>query len=80
MFTIDKRGAFYGFVILLLLFTNLVLFADIFEQTNKLMKQEAYDASEGLFCGGIAGFLCPEGYTCKLDGSYPDAGGVCVKK
>ena len=38
----------------------------------------------GRFCGGIAANLpenqCPEGYICKLDGNYPDAGGVCVKK
>jgi len=31
------------------------------------------------FCGGIAGIICPEGYKCKYDGSYPDASGVCVK-
>lgn len=31
------------------------------------------------FCGGIAGISCPEGYKCKLEGNYPDAGGVCVK-
>ena len=31
------------------------------------------------FCGGITGKSCPEGYTCKLDGSYPDAGGKCIK-
>ncbi len=35
--------------------------------------------SEGNFCGGIAAFQCPAGYTCKLDGAYPDAGGHCVK-
>jgi hypothetical protein len=29
-------------------------------------------------CGGIAGIQCPSGYKCKLDGSYPDAGGKCV--
>ncbi len=38
---------------------------------------------EGKFCGGIAANLpqnqCPQGYTCRLDGDYPDAGGVCVK-
>lgn len=34
---------------------------------------------EGKFCGGIAAIACPEGYTCQLDGSYPDAGGKCVK-
>ena len=33
---------------------------------------------EGQFCGGIAGITCPSGYGCKLDGDYPDAGGVCV--
>ena len=34
------------------------------------------------FCGGIASgqFTCPSGYTCSLDGSYPDAGGHCAKK
>ena len=34
--------------------------------------------NEGAFCGGFAGILCPEGYSCKLEGSYPDAGGKCV--
>jgi len=34
---------------------------------------------EGQFCGGITGRVCPEGYSCKLDGNYPDAGGVCTK-
>jgi len=33
---------------------------------------------EGQFCGGIAGVSCPAGYSCKLDGKYPDAGGTCV--
>ncbi len=32
------------------------------------------------FCGGIANINCPGGYKCQLDGSYPDAGGTCVKK
>jgi len=35
---------------------------------------------EGAFCGGIAAFPCEAGLTCKLDGTYPDAGGVCVKE
>ena len=35
--------------------------------------------AQGKFCGGIAGFPCPDGYTCKLEGNYPDAGGVCQK-
>jgi len=35
--------------------------------------------AKGQFCGGIAGVACPDGYSCKLDGNYPDAGGTCVK-
>jgi hypothetical protein len=37
-------------------------------------------SNETTFCGGIAGKSCPEGYWCKLDGKYPDAGGECQKK
>src|SRR3989338_5875791 len=36
--------------------------------------------TEAKFCGGIANIECPTGYTCKLGGSYPDAGGKCVVK
>jgi hypothetical protein len=36
--------------------------------------------TQAVFCGGIAGFACPEGYVCELDGTYPDAGGHCVSK
>ena len=32
------------------------------------------------FCGGIGGIQCQEGYSCKLDGSYPDASGVCKEE
>lgn len=32
------------------------------------------------FCGGIAGVQCQLGYSCELDGDYPDAGGTCVKQ
>lgn len=39
---------------------------------------------EGRFCGGIAANLpenqCPTGYRCQLDGSHPDASGICVKQ
>lgn len=37
-------------------------------------------ALEGEFCGGIAAFQCAPGLTCKYDGTYPDAGGTCVKE
>ena len=33
---------------------------------------------ENNFCGGIAGVQCKEGYLCRLDGDYPDAGGKCI--
>ena len=32
----------------------------------------------GIQCGGIAGFSCPLGFACSLEGKYPDAGGKCV--
>ena len=35
-------------------------------------------AEEGQFCGGFAGVLCPEGYTCEMEDNFPDAGGRCV--
>jgi hypothetical protein len=30
------------------------------------------------FCGGIAAIQCADALTCNLDGSFPDAGGVCA--
>ncbi|MFZ6035391.1 MAG: hypothetical protein ACOYUB_04600 [Patescibacteria group bacterium] len=35
---------------------------------------------DGQMCGGIRGRDCPAGYTCKLDGYYPDAAGTCVRE
>ena len=35
---------------------------------------------EGGFCGGIAALPCADGLECVLSGSYPDAGGKCVKQ
>jgi len=32
---------------------------------------------EGETCSGIANLQCCDGLACKLDGNYPDAGGVC---
>ena len=37
------------------------------------------ESKVGAFCGGIAGIPCPDGLNCELEGSYPDAGGNCVK-
>ncbi len=35
-------------------------------------------ARKGEMCGGIAGISCCPGLTCKYDGTYPDASGVCI--
>ena len=35
--------------------------------------------AEGQFCGGIAAIPCQEGLHCRLEASYPDAGGKCLK-
>lgn len=32
---------------------------------------------QDMFCGGIAGIECPDGYKCVLEGDSPDAGGSC---
>jgi hypothetical protein len=45
----------------------------------KIRPPEPVGAKEGEFCGGIAGFQCASGLTCKYDGNYPDAGGLCTK-
>ena len=58
-------------------------FLTIFDQILSTFKFIDRSDAEGKFCGGIAANLpenqCPEGFSCKLDGKYPDAGGVCVK-
>lgn len=35
-------------------------------------------AKENEFCGGIAAIQCEEGFTCKMSGDFPDAGGTCA--
>lgn len=37
-------------------------------------------AKENEFCGGIAAFQCEDGFTCKMSGDFPDAGGTCTKE
>lgn len=38
------------------------------------------ESTQETFCGGFTGKSCPNGYTCQLDGNYPDAGGKCIKE
>jgi|GEM_PF-5641853 len=59
---------------------------------NAAAKADFYDLLQGVkfaaadttptapahICGGIAGFGCPAGYRCELQGDYPDASGTCV--
>ena len=55
----------------------------VYDQILSTFKFIDRSDAEGKFCGGIAANLpenqCPEGFSCKLDGKYPNAGGVCVK-
>lgn len=37
------------------------------------------EKTEGSFCGGFAGKLCPDGFECRMEGNYPDASGTCVR-
>jgi eight-cysteine-cluster-containing protein len=39
--------------------------------------RDCMQSSGRIFCGGIGGLPCPAGFKCRLEGSYPDAGGVC---
>lgn len=49
--------------------------------TFKFTPSEDDSPFEGpAFCGGIAGIICPIGYTCQYEGDFPDAGGICVKE
>ena len=57
-------------------------FLTIFNQIISTFKFLDQSNAEGKFCGGITANLpenqCPGGFYCKLDGNYPDAGGVCI--
>lgn len=80
------KPKFIALVVLLLLIGG-GAYAGIWYWQNQQLSQEAVptftprpQTTEGQFCGGIAtgAFPCPTGYSCKLDGTYPDAGGKCV--
>lgn len=36
--------------------------------------------TQGDFCGGIAAIGCAEGWSCAMNGTYPDAGGSCTQE
>ncbi|MBU1500045.1 hypothetical protein KKE48_04225, partial [Patescibacteria group bacterium] len=61
---------------------NIQNYGKMFEDINQILSTFKFtdESSEGKFCGGFAGVICPEGYSCKYDGSYPDASGKCIKK
>jgi len=67
-------------LLMLFLFGSSALIAYQSGKQKNQIPETNQKASEEKFCGGIAGVVCPEGYTCKLDGKYPDASGVCIKK
>lgn len=49
------------------------------EILDQILSTFKFIEPDKISCGGIAGKECPTGSVCKLDGNYPDAGGVCVK-
>ncbi len=53
---------------------------DIVKYANPTLTPTTTETPQGHFCGGIAGVECPDGFQCKLDGNYPDAGGVCISE
>lgn len=63
----------------------ILLIAGIFVGTKlvdipQLLKSRAdftQTAPKTYYCGGISGDSCPAGYSCLLEGKYPDAPGVC---
>src|SRR3989344_676485 len=61
--------------------SKMYLFRIIGEDGDKILSTFKFtdQSIEEQFCGGIAGIQCPSGYSCQLDGEYPDAGGKCIK-
>ena len=55
-----------------------VLFSILGSLAAFAVSTEAFAAASGEFCGGIANVQCNADLHCVLDGSFPDAGGVCV--
>jgi len=72
------------FYIILFLIVILLFIVFQIRHLNKEKASEinnATDNNENKMCGGIAGIICPEGYTCDMQGkTYPDASGICVEK
>lgn len=48
-------------------------------QSFVVTSQKKLNSDRSQFCGGVAGLKCPAGFTCKLVGDHPDAGGECIK-
>lgn len=75
--TCPKAGWYWGRSIVLLIMYSL---ENTSEVENVNIDENNGSTTEGKFCGGFVGVICPESYFCKYDGKYPDAGGKCVKK
>lgn len=50
-----------------------------FDQILSTFKFLSQDLFTPIPCAGFAGVKCPQGYTCKVIDTYPDAAGSCVK-
>lgn len=52
----------------------------LFGSTDYYVKLLDTSTTIQTMCGGIAGKICPNGYYCKYNGTYPDASGTCLKE
>ena len=58
--------------------TNLSSSSTSSSSSSKMKSNEG--ANLGEFCGGIAAIPCKSPFTCRYEGTYPDAGGTCVRE
>jgi hypothetical protein len=73
----------FSFAILLVPFASVVACADGDDGTTgddqNIKVGTPKPGEENGMCGGIAGFRCKDGLSCKLSGNHPDASGKCEK-
>lgn len=77
-YPMKKKSPINNFLIVLLTSLLILGLSYYFIIQNQQSNSKSNELTK--FCGGFARSICPEGFSCKLDGKYPDASGKCVKK